>query len=83
MVYMEEFKKKKPAFSEACERLYKRISELATTAPQTFKLQIKAKKKNRRQSDTSAKLDSITADLKKINLMQTDSLLQESTFTVT
>ena len=83
MVYMEEFKKKKPAFSEACERLYKRISELATTSPQTFKLQIQAKRKNRRQSDTSAKLDSITADLKKINLMQTDSLLQESTFTVT
>ena len=54
MVYMEEFKKKNPAFSEACERLYKRISELATTAPHPSKLETKVKK-NRRQSDTSAK----------------------------
>ena len=26
---MEDYKKTKPAFSEACERLYNRISELA------------------------------------------------------
>ncbi len=80
MVYMEEFKRKKPAFSEACERLYKRISELATSAPQTFKLELKAKK-SKRQSDQSARQDSNSTNLKKANIMLTDSLLQESTFT--
>lgn len=82
MVYMEEFKNKRPAFSEACERLYKRISELATTTTHPTKLGTKVKN-NRRRSDTSAKQDSISANLINVNLMQTDSLLQESTFTAT
>ena len=33
LLYMEEFKQKKPIFSDACERLYKRITELVKLPP--------------------------------------------------
>ena len=33
LLYMEEFKQKKPIFSEACERLYNRITELVKPPP--------------------------------------------------